>query len=350
MSKTWRLLDYSSKDPKMDWAVNEAIFRSRREGLTPDTLRLWQSPSSLVLGGSASYKDDIDYKYCQKYGVAIVRVNSVSADVLYHDMGSLNFAFAIDTSNFKQLVENYQPVLSDYQLLNECIAMGLRNLGISLTDDPTGIYVNNKKVSEALPTWFYDCLLFQGTIHVNTNLSIYKQVTKIKKALTTLKLELGKEIQVGDVMKALVHGNIERLGIKFQKQDITKEEQKLVQKLYRVKYSSNKWNVSGRQPFLIGMGKTAVEVFVAYPPTSRCRELINRVKSVTSDLQDEVAVIIWMRGRGIQQHGPRPEISNALRSAEKRSAIPAVIINGELKFEGSIPSREDLRKAILDAL
>lgn len=110
----------------MDWAINEAIFRSRRTGLTPDTLRLWKGSPTVVLGAPSSLKDDVDSENCIKNGVEIVRTISVSPNVLYYDTGSLNFAFAIDTSKTKQLIENYQPVLSEYQLLNECIAMGLQ--------------------------------------------------------------------------------------------------------------------------------------------------------------------------------------------------------------------------------
>lgn len=97
------------------------------------------------------------------------------------------------------------------------------------------------------------------------------------------------------------------------------------------------------------MGKTAVEVFVAYPPTSMCRKLIQLVEDVTSNMQKEVKVMIWMRGKGIHQHGPYPQMSSALIGAQKGSIIPAIIINGELKFR-NIPSSENLRKALLDAL
>jgi lipoate-protein ligase A len=349
MPAVWRLLNFITGNPKMEWAVNEAIFRSRRTGLAPDTLRLWQGSASVVLGAPSSFKDDVNHENCIKNGVEIVRANSVSPEVFYYDMGSLNFAFAIDTSELKQFIKNYQPVLSEYQLLNECIAVGLnKKFRVTSKADATGVYINNKKVSESLQVWFYDYLLFQGIVHINTNLSIYNQVTRFKKQLTTLKLEIGEEIPVGDVINALVQGVEEKLDVKFNEQRITEEEQKLIQKLYRVKYSLDKWNISGREPFLIGMGKTTVEVFVAYPPTSKCRELIDLVKNVTSDLQNEVEIRVWMRGRGINQHGPCPEISPVLKYVEKHSTLPAIIINGELKFSESIPSKEDLRKAILE--
>jgi len=101
---------------------------------------------------------------------------------------------------------------------------------------------------------------------------------------------------------------------------------------------------------LIGLGKTAIEVFVAYPPTSMCRELIHLVNDVVSDLQNEVKVMVWMRGRGIYQHGPYPEMSSALRAAEKSNILPVIIINGVLKFRQALPSKETLRKAVVAEL
>ena len=355
MSKSWRLLDYSSKDSKMDWAVNEAIFRSRRVGLTPDTLRLWQGSNTVVLSTHSSYESDVNHEACRKYGVAIVRASSIIGDTLYYDMGSLNFTFTVDTSHFKYLIEDYQPVLSEYKIINEGIARGLQKFGVNSRANAYGVYIDDRRISEALPLWFYEFLLFQGTLHINTNLNIYEEVTrtrysKVRVALTSLSHELGREVSMDEVKKALLQGIKERLNVNFMEQNLTDEEQNLAQKLYRVKYGLDKWNIDAKEPFLIGMGKTTIEVFVAYPPTSMCRKLIDMVRSVTVDLGDEVEVVIWMRGRGIQQHGPRPEMSDALRDAEKQSIIPAIIINGELKFQGSIPTKEILRKAILDAL
>jgi len=355
MSRSWRLLQYSSKDTKMDWAVNEAIFRSRRVGLTPDTLRLWQGPNTVVLSASSSYEADVNHEACRKYRVVVVRATSISGDALYYDLGSLNFAFAVDTSYFKYLVRNYQQVLSEYEVINEGIAMGLHKFGVNAKADAYGVYIDHRRISEALPLWFYDFLLFQGTLHINTNLNIREEVIRTrhlerKAALTSLSCELGKDVPMDEVKKALLQGIKERLDANFLERGLTDDEENLARKLHRVKYGLERWNVDGKEPFLIGMGKTAVEVFVAYPPTSMCRRLIDMVKSVTSDLKDKVEVVIWMRGRGIQQHGLRPEMSDALRRAEKESIIPAVIINGELKFQGAIPLKEDLRRAILDAL
>jgi hypothetical protein len=67
-------------------------------------------------------------------------------------------------------------------------------------------------------------------------------------------------------------------------------------------------------------------------------------------MQDEVKVMIWTRGRGRFQHGPYPEISQALALADKESRVPVIIINGEVKFSKAIPSKEDLRQALLASI
>ena len=340
----------------MNLAVNEAIFRSRREGLTQDTLRLWQGSNSVMLGAPSSYRNDVNHEACRKYGIEIVRAVSVSCGALYQDMGSLNFTVAADATFLKHLIKNYQPVLSEYQILNEGFAKGLQRFGVDVKADPTGIYIDKRRISEALPLWFYDFLLFQGTIHVNTDLDVYDEVIRTnlrpirKDFLASLSRELDKNIQMDEAKKAFVQSLEERLGVRFEEQGLAEDEQKLVEKLYRLKYGLSRWNIDSHEPFLSGMGKTTVEVFIAYPPTSMCRELIHLVNDVVSDMKDEVKIMIWMRGRGIYQHGPYPEISSALQAAKKRSIIPVIIINGELKFRESVPSKEVLKKALLDAL
>jgi len=335
----------------MNWAINEAIFRSRREGLTKDTLRLWQSPKAVVLGGSAVYRHDVNPEICQKYGVEIVRAASVSSDVLYHDLGSLNFTIAADATPFKDRINNYRPILSEYQILNEGVANGLQRLGVEVKADASGIYIDNRRISHAFPNWFENLLLFQGMLSINTDLDVYAEVTSTKKdGLTTLTREVGQNIAVDAVKKALVQGVEERLGVRFEAQEMTEDEQKLIERLHRVKYSFSEWTVKAHEPFLIGMGKIPVEIYVANPPTSMCRELIALVNDAVSDLQDEIKVMIWVRGRGKLQHGPYPEMTLALVRADKESRIPVIIINGEVKFSKAIPSKEDLRKALLASI
>ncbi|MCJ7423473.1 hypothetical protein MUP01_04290 [Candidatus Bathyarchaeota archaeon] len=357
MAETWRLLDYSSADPKMDLAINEAIFRSRRENLTPNTLRLWQGPASVIIGSGSSYKDDINHEECMKHGVEVIRAISVTADHFYMDMGSLNFAVTANAALSNTRTKDYPPVLSNYSILNSAILEGLRKLSDTLEANANGIQIGERRMTGILPKWFHDFLLFQGTLLVNTDVNAYNKMIKTGKPkgkklmITSLSRQLRRDVSIDEVKTALIEGFESKLGIVFElKKELTGDEQKSANLLFRAKYSLEKWNVHGIEPFFVGMGRVSLEVFVAYPPTSMCRKLISLVNDVTQDLQDAITVRVWMRGKGIYQHGVYPELSSALVDAEKCSRIPAIIINGELKFDKTLPSRECLRSAVVAAL
>ena len=282
---------------------------------------------------------------------------SVTADLLYIDTGSLNFAVTANTAFFSTRAIDYPPILSDYYILNAAIAEGLRKFSGNVEANPEGIQIKGRKMSGNLPKWFYDFLLFQVTLLINTDLEVYRKLIRIDRSLTempkmtSLSRQLRKEIPLDEVKKALIEGFEKKFGIVFKKEEeLIKDEQKAAKTLLKAKYGLDKWNIHGIEPFLTGMGKTSLEVIVAYPPTLMCRQLIELVKDVTSDLQDDVTVRVWMRGKGSDQHGVYPEMSEALISAEKCSRIPAIIINGELKFDRTIPSKKCLRSAVVAAL
>jgi hypothetical protein len=234
--------------------------------------------------------------------------------------------------------------------LNEGIVNGLNKLGVNAEARPSGVFISNRRISEALPLWFYNFLLFQGTLQINTELDVYRQVIRAENGseerndLTSLRQELNREIQMDEVKQALMQGIAKKLEVTFEKSDLTDEERKSAEKLQRIKYSVDSWNVASQEPFLLGMGKTTVEILVAYTPTSMCRKLIELVNNTTSDLQSDIEIRIWMKGRGPLQHGINPDMPTTLRSTEKQNVIPAIIINGERKFSQSIPSAENLRK------
>ena len=341
----------------MDLAINEAIFRSRRENLTPNTLRLWQGPASVIIGSGSSYKDDVNQEECTEYRVEVIRAISVTGDPFYIDTGSLNFTVTANAALLNTRTKDYPPVLSDYFILNAAIVEGLRKFSDTFEANADGIHIGERRMTGFLPKWFHDFLLFQGTLLVNTDVDAYNKMIKTgrptekKLMITSLSRQLGRDFSIDEAKTALIEGFEKKLGIVFElKKELTGDEQKSANLLYRAKYSLEKWNVHGIEPFLAGMGKASLEVFVAYPPTSMCRKLISLVNDVTSDLQDDITVRIWMRGKGSNQHGVCPEMSSALVDAEKCSRIPAIIINGELKFDKTLPSKECLRSAVVAAL
>jgi len=338
----WRLLDYSVPNPKMNLAIEEAILKSRSEENSPDTLRLWQNPIS-ILFSDRNYDAQANLEACRKHGVEIARRLSLRK-VLYNDSGSLNFSVIIKVEKFK----SSQDMVNTFTRLYKGVAEGIRGLGVKVKVDPYGehLVVEDKKISDAAPYFFHEILLFSGTLFVNTNLTVVRDVLKAEEMLTTtLNLELNRSVDVNEVKGLLKRAFEKELNVEFEIQGLTEYEQKTAEILYKWKYGTDEWNIEGKAS--PAPGKTLIEVFVAHPPTFMCNKLIELVKGVTADLTEKVEIKIWRRGLGI----PSGEIiTPGLKKAAKESLIPAIIVNGKLEFSKGIPSQHELRATILREL
>jgi hypothetical protein len=69
------------------------------------------------------------------------------------------------------------------------------------------------------------------------------------------------------------------------------------------------------------------------------------VNKAVSHLMDEVKVVVWRRGLGGQQH-PIEAMPPVIITLSKANILPAVIINGEVKFALEVPLESDLGEAI----
>ena len=328
----------------MSLAVSEAIFRSKRAGLSPNTLYLWQTAKPVILFYS-SPGHHVSAQSIREGKVEFLRTQTVAGRPFFCDAGNINFSIAVDSRVLRPLLEGeYRPLLSEYQFLLDFFAEGLRRLGIQVKAEPDGIYTDtSKEIATAQPAWLSDVLLFQGTVYVNTEMENLKSA--FKRNLTSLSSELKKSILPEGVVDVVVQGFEKKLDVTFERWGLTDAEERLVAKLYDTKYNTDRWNVDGKTPFLALTGETLVALYVANPPTSKCRELIERVKKAASGLMNEVKVVVWRRGLGAEQH-PIEAMPPVIISLSKANILPAVVINGEVKFALEVPLENQLREAI----
>ena len=341
--QSWRLLDFETPDPKMCLAVSEAIFRCKRAGLSPNTLYLWRTAEPIILFHSGP-KHEISAQSIREREVELLRTQAVAGNSFFCDAGNINFSIAIDSKVLKPLLkEEYPPLLSEYQFLLDFFASGLRNLGIQAKAEPDGIYANaNMEIATAQAAWLFDVLLLQGTVYANTEME--KPKSAFKRDFTSLSTELKRSVQPNEILDIVLQGFEKKLNVTFEKKGLTDAEQKLVARLYDTKYGTDRWHDKGEAPLLALNGETFVALYVANPPTSKCRQLIERVTKVLP-VVDEVKVVVWRRGLGAQQNPIEP-MPPAIITLSKANILPAVIINGEVKFALEVPLEEDLREAI----
>ena len=347
MAKTeenWRLLDFETPDPKVSLAVGEAIFRCKRAGLSPNTLYLWRTSEPIILFYSGS-KHEISAQSIRDREVELLRTQAVAGNSFFCDPGNINFSIAVDSRILRPLLEGeYRPLLSEYQFLLDVFAAGLRGLGVQVKAEPDGIYTDaGKEIAAAQPAWLSNVLLLQGTVYVNSELE--NLTLAFKRVVTTLSTELKKSILPTEILDIVIQGFERRLNLTFKRSGLTDSERKLVEKLYDTKYGTDKWHVEGKAPFLSLPGQTLVALYVANPPTSKCRQLIERVNKAVSSLVDEVKVVVWRRGLGAQQN-PMEPMPPMIIALSKTNILPAVIINGEVKFALEVPLEDDLREAV----
>lgn len=342
--ESWRLLDFEAPDPKMNLAVSEAIFRCRRAGLSPNTLYLWQTAKPVIL----FYSSPGHYVSAQliKEGKAeFLRTQTVAGNCFFCDAGNINFSIAVDTRLLDLRIEGeYRPLLSEYEFLLDGIAAGIRRLGVEVKAETDSICATSgQEIATAQPAWLSDVLLLQGTVYANTQ--IEKLKSAFKRDLTTLSAELKKNILPDEVTEIVIEGLEKKLEVTFEKKGLTDAEQRLITKLYDTKYGTDQWHVEGKAPFLSLTGETLVALYVANPPTSKCRQLIEIVNKAVSSVMDEVKVVVWRRGLGDRQH-PREAMPPVIIHLSKANILPAVIINGEVKFALEVPLESDLGEAI----
>jgi lipoate-protein ligase A len=338
----WRLLDFSSVDPKLNVAVNEALLIGRHNELCSETLRLWTSNPLISIPKGISLKH-IDVEACRKLNVAIVRRCS-AGDIFYSDTETLNFSLVLDEKGARIPSDPSEA----YEYLYSGVELILKKFGFDVNvkyAEP--LLINGKVVSMASQHYYYDVSLFEGVIFLNSDLSVARKVLRdnIPEKLTTLGREIGRKISIGEMKSLLSYSYEEALGVKFNAGKISDKEKEVLDALYKRKYGLDEWNIKGEAP--LTLKDALIEIYIANPPTSLCHSLLSLVDRVIADLRERVEMRIYCRGMG---HPRGVDITRGLWRAIKNSVIPAVIVNGELKFGHKIPPENELKKAIKEAI
>jgi len=67
-----------------------------------------------------------------------------------------------------------------------------------------------------------------------------------KNKITSLRMELGKNVSVRDAYQALVEGFEKALKVPLLEGELTPYERELAERLFNEKYSTDDWNIHGK--------------------------------------------------------------------------------------------------------
>jgi len=242
-------------------AVDEAIFRARIEGLTPNTIRFYRwFPSAVSVGRFQKVENEVYIENCRKYGVDIVRRVSGGGTVYHDSEGEITYSVVADKESL-----GTQDVAVIYRKICSGLIEALRILGLN-ADFSSGserqcpnIVVNGRKISGSAQAHSGNVVLQHGTMLIDVDLnkmftllrvpwakSVADVVCVAQNKITSLRHELGIKPKIEDVYSALIRGFKKALGIEISEGTLTDYEIDLAKKLRSEKYSSDRWNFEGK--------------------------------------------------------------------------------------------------------
>jgi lipoate-protein ligase A len=108
-------------------AADEVLWRGRRAGTSPPTLRFFAwAPPTVSLGYGQSLDDEVDQAVCRALGVGLVR-RPTGGSAIYHDGPERELTYSVAAMN-DDLGVGFD-LLASYRWIARALARGLRALG-----------------------------------------------------------------------------------------------------------------------------------------------------------------------------------------------------------------------------
>ncbi|RLE60711.1 MAG: lipoate--protein ligase family protein [Thermoprotei archaeon] len=244
----WRLIVDGPRNAAWNMALDEAILEARIQGVVPNTLRIYVfSPSAVSIGYFQKIKESVVFKRIRDYGYDIVRRPTGGGSVFHDEFGEITYSVIADekTVGF-DLVESYQYICRG-------LIETLKIFGIEANFKPINdVIVNGRKISGNAQLRRKGIVLQHGTLMYNTRLELLRaflRVPKVKQEIksaarstgvTTISRELGRVVSLREVLNALIMGFEKTFG-EMDGESYTPLEIELAFRLFRDKYSSEKW-------------------------------------------------------------------------------------------------------------
>ncbi|MCJ7423472.1 lipoate--protein ligase family protein [Candidatus Bathyarchaeota archaeon] len=240
MADNWRMIDYSSEDPAMNLAIDEAVLRSVLENHGSNTLRLWQNPPAVVIGHFQNPKSAVSIADCEMLGIGIFRRVS-GGGAVYHDYGNLNYSIIVRKPSLAVGVEN---VGRSYTFFCGGVVEGLGMLGVQARNNGGNIAVEGKKISGSAQHRLYDAILHHGTCMVNVDFSMLGRALRIQNphAILVNLSEILESITMEKTKNAIRKGYEKTCGANLKKGSLTPNEMRTATSLNQTKYNNRDWN------------------------------------------------------------------------------------------------------------
>ena len=257
----WRVIEDGELDIYRNLSIEESLARVNADSIEKtNTLRLWQSNRSVVIGRFQCVHKEVDLNYCRKEGIQIAR-RFTGGGAVYHDLGNLNFTICADQR--KPYVPRSLKKL--YQGFVGSIVNGLREIGIPVAYDEkrSCLRIGEKKVT-GTAGWIKQGVSFlHGTLLIDANINILERSldapsgqTKYLRdrsrirckrsktdAVTNISAEVKSRPSDVEIRASIVESIATFTGESVEPGSLTQTEVNTAQVLYQSRYSLDEWNL-----------------------------------------------------------------------------------------------------------
>lgn len=249
---TWRVVLSKETDPAWNLAVDEAILRCIIDNVSPNTVRIWRSNESVVIGRSQDMRAEVNLDLCKGLNIPILRRCSGGGTV-YMDLGNYNYSVVAND----RLITEMKPTHHIARFICSAIVGLLSQLGCqSKFVHPSSVFVEDWKISGSAQYLLYEGFLHHGTLLVNTDLEMMMDVLNPNPTLAralgavpstpspvvNLSFLLKREFRPKEITNLLVEAITSFLGENCWTFGLlSKNEYAMAQLLLNTKYSESHW-------------------------------------------------------------------------------------------------------------
>jgi lipoate-protein ligase A len=259
----WRLLVTEPADGAINMAIDEALWRGRRAGTSPPTLRFYAwAPPTVSLGYGQPLEPEVDQAVCRALGVGLVR-RPTGGSAIYHDGPERELTYSVAAMNDDLGVGT--DLLASYRWIARALARGLQALGASVDIVErrreygpvpafcfarTGTYeleLGGRKIVGSAQRRHGKSFLQHGSILLGVDVArvaaIFAQTPDPAGSVATLEQALGRRPEWDRCVVAIGAAFEAEHGIDLRPGGLTEEEAAQAETLAREKYATEAWLV-----------------------------------------------------------------------------------------------------------